>query len=184
MLCQLSRVEFQKIYDRLGITITEVGESFYNPMLKGLVEDLVERKVAEVDKGATVVFVPKHNVPLIIRKSDGGFNYDTTDMAALNYRVNTLGVSRAIYVTDIGQELHFKLVFKGGEKAGFYDPKQVRLDHMVFGMVCSETEVLDEKTGKMKMKQVKMKTRSGDTVKLAELLDEAKVRALKQFEER
>lgn len=184
MLCQLSRIEFQRIYDRLDIKLEEVGESFYNPMLKGLVEDLVARGVAEDNKGATCVFVPKHNVPLIVRKSDGGFNYDTTDMAALNYRVNTIGANRIIYVTDIGQELHFKLVFKGGEKAGFYDPKTTQLDHMVFGMVCSEAIVIDEKTGKEVKKMEKMKTRSGDTVKLQDLLDEAKARALKLFEER
>lgn len=153
-------------------------------MLKGLVEDLVSRGIAEDNKGATCVFVPKHNVPLIVRKSDGGFNYDTTDMAALNYRVNTVKANRLIYVTDIGQELHFKLVFKGGEKAGYYDPKKTQLDHMVFGMVCSEVIVKDEKTGKDVKKMEKMKTRSGDTVKLQDLLDEAKARALKLFEER
>ena len=81
------------------------------------------------------MFVPKNKVPLIIRKSDGGFNYDTTDMAALRYRVNELKANRIIYVTDVGQEFHFKLVFAGGNVAGFYDPKQVRLDHMAFGMV-------------------------------------------------
>ena len=80
-------------------------------------------------------FVPKNKVPLIIRKSDGGFNYDTTDMAALRYRVQTLKQDRIIYVTDIGQEFHFKLVFKGGELAGYYDPKVTKLDHMAFGMV-------------------------------------------------
>jgi len=184
MLCELSRIEFEKIYSRLDIKLEEVGESFYNPMLPGMVDELLANKVAQEDKGAVVVFVPKQKVPLIIRKSDGGFNYDTTDLAALRYRVNEVKADRVIYVTDIGQELHFKLVFAGSEKAGFYNPKMTRLDHMVFGMVCSEEEQQDPKTGKMVMKQVKMKSRSGDTVKLSELLDEAKERALKQFAER
>jgi len=104
-------------------------------MLPGMVEELLERKVAQENDGAICVFVPKNKVPLIIRKSDGGFNYDTTDMAALRYRVNELKANRIIYVTDVGQEFHFKLVFAGGNVAGFYDPKQVRLDHMAFGMV-------------------------------------------------
>lgn len=138
ILCELSRIEFQKIYNRLDITLEEVGESFYNKFLPGIVEELIENKVAQEDKGAICVFVPKQKTPLIIRKSDGGFNYDTTDLAALRYRAQELKASRVIYVTDIGQELHFKLVFAGGEKAGFVNPKETKLDHMVFGMVCSE----------------------------------------------
>lgn len=96
---------------------------------------MIERKIAEESKGALCVFVPKHNVPLMVKKSDGGFNYDTTDMAAVRYRVDKIKANRIIYVTDIGQELHFKLVFKGAEKAGYYDPKLVKMDHMFFGMV-------------------------------------------------
>lgn len=68
-------------------------------------------------------------------KSNGGYNYDTTDMAALDYRVNTLGAQRLIYVTDNGQELHFKLLFEGGKLAHFYDPAKVRIDHLGFGLV-------------------------------------------------
>jgi arginyl-tRNA synthetase len=82
--------------------LTEVGESFYNPLLPGMVNDLLERKIAQEDNGAICVFVPKNKVPLIIRKSDGGFNYDTTDMAALRYRVNEVKADRIVYVTDIG----------------------------------------------------------------------------------
>lgn len=102
-------------------------------------------------------------------------------MAALRYRVDEEKADRIVYVTDKGQEFHFKLVFAGGIKAGFYDPKQVKLDHMQFGTVMQEAEVLDEKTGKMKKKLEKMKTRSGDTVKLSDLLDEAKTRAMAIF---
>lgn len=104
-------------------------------------------------------------------------------MAAVRYRVNEIKANRIIYVTDIGQELHFKLVFKGAEKAGYYDPKQVKMDHMFFGMVQQETITTDDK-GKEVKKVEKIKTREGKSVKLAELLDEAKMRALKLFEER
>lgn len=121
------------------------------------------------------MFTPKNKVPLIVQKSDGGFNYDTTDMAAIRYRAQELKCDRVVYVTDIGQEFHFKLVFAGGIVAGYYDPKVTRVDHMPFGMVLQENE---------EGKTEKIKTRSGDSVKLVELLDEAKNRALKMFEER
>ena len=114
MLCEISRKEFQKIYDRLDIKNEEVGESFYNPMLKGLVEELVQKGVAREDQGAICVFTPKNKNPLIIQKKDGGFNYGTTDMAALRYRVQEVGANRIIVVTDVGQELHFKLLFASG----------------------------------------------------------------------
>ena len=87
MLCQLSRDQFDLIYKRLDITLKEVGESFYNPMLPGMCDELVEKGIAVVDQGATCIFVPKFKVPCMIRKSDGGFNYDTTDLAAIRYRV-------------------------------------------------------------------------------------------------
>lgn len=175
MLCELSREEFQKIYDRLDINLKEVGESFYNPMLKPMVEELLEKEIAKESDGAICVFVPKQKVPLIIRKSDGGFNYDTTDMAALRYRVDDVKADRIIYVTDIGQEFHFKLVFAGGLLANYYDPKKVTLNHMPFGMVLQENE---------EGKASKIKTREGKSTKLAELLDEAKQRALDMFKAR
>lgn len=110
--------------------MTEVGESFYNPLLRPMVEELKASGVAVENDGAICVFVPKNKVPLMIQKSDGGFNYDTTDMAALRYRVDVKKADRIVYVTDKGQEFHFKLVFLGGIKANFYDPKQTKLDHM------------------------------------------------------
>ena len=114
-------------------------------------------------------------MPLIIQKSDGGFNYGTTDMAALRHRVNSLRADRIIYVTDSGQEFHFKLVFAAGLKAGFYDPSTVTLNHMQFGTVMQKNE-----QGKIE----RIKSRAGDTVKLSELLDEAKHRALEIFRAR
>ena len=86
-------------------------------------------------------------------------------MAALNYRVNDVGAQRVVVVTDVGQEMHFKQLFGAGLKAGFYDPEKTRLDHMMFGMVLQVGE--DGKASKIK-------TRSGESVKLYDLLDEAK----------
>jgi arginyl-tRNA synthetase len=171
------------IYDRLDIKLKEVGESFYNPLLKSMVEELLEKKIAVESDGAICVFVPKTKVPLIIRKSDGGFNYDTTDMAALRYRVDVVKADRIVYVTDIGQEFHFKMVFDGGKLAGFVDPTKTKLDHMAFGMVLQENTTVNE-AGEEVKKAEKIKTREGKSTKLAELLDEAKTRALKMFEER
>mmetsp|Transcript_35142 Transcript_35142/g.46279 ORF Transcript_35142/g.46279 Transcript_35142/m.46279 type:complete len:171 (+) Transcript_35142:919-1431(+) len=153
-------------------------------MLRPLVEELKTSGVAVENDGAICIFVPKQKVPLMIQKSDGGFNYDTTDMAALRYRVDEQKADRIVYVTDKGQEHHFKLVFAGGIKANMYDPKNVTLNHMQFGTVMQEVEYVDEASGKTKKKQEKMKSRSGDTVKLADLLDEAKTRAMAVFEAR
>ena len=184
MLCELSRKEFQKIYDRLDITLKEQGESFYNPMLLPMVQELKEKGIVVEDQGAQCIFVGKKKAPpLMVQKSDGGFGYAATDLAALRYRVNELKCDRIVYVTDVGQEFHFKQVFEGGTKCGFYDAKVTKLDHMMFGMVLQENVSVDEE-GKEVKKAEKIKTREGKSVKLAELLDEAKDRALKSFEER
>lgn len=125
MLCDLSRKEFQLIYDRLDIKLKEVGESFYNPMLAALVKELVDAKVAVESEGAICVFVGKKKAPpLMIQKSDGGFGYATTDLAAVRYRVNEIKADRIVYVTDVGQEFHFKQVFEAATtKCGFVNPK-------------------------------------------------------------
>ena len=173
MLCQLSRLEFQKVYDRLDIKLSEVGESFYNPFLGPMVTELKEKGIAVEDQGATCIFVgKKKSPPLMVQKSDGGFGYAATDLAALRYRVNEVKADRIVYVTDVGQELHFKQVFEGGAKCGFVDPKKTKLDHMMFGMVLQETVTVGE-DGKEVRKTEKIKTRAGKSVKLAELLDEA-----------
>lgn len=137
-----------------------------------------------------------------MQKRDGGFNYDTTDLAALRYRIEEQKADWLIYVTDVGQELHFKLVWEAGKIVGYYDPSKTRVDHMGFGLVLQESEEngeeekkeesktdkkggKDEKKGAQKKKKVeKIKTREGKSVKLMELLDEAKNRALKTFSER
>jgi arginyl-tRNA synthetase len=97
-------------------------------------------------------------------KKDGGFNYDSTDMAAINYRFNTLKADRCIYITDKGQEFHFKQIFEAAYHAKIIDKAHHRVDHMGFGLVLDKNNE-------------KIKSRSGETIKLRELLDEARKRA-------
>ncbi len=173
LLCNQSREEFQKIYDRLHIHLNERGESFYNPYLKEVIESLNESGLLVIDDGAKCVFLEgilgKDGLPLpvIVQKRDGGFNYATTDLAAIRYRFNNSpkgdGACRLIYVTDAGQANHFAGVFQIAERANWI-PKGARVEHVPFGLVQGED-------GK------KLKTRSGETVRLRDLLDEAINRA-------
>jgi arginyl-tRNA synthetase len=169
LLCEQSRREFQAIYDRLDIRLTERGESFYNPYLEAVVADLDTSGLLVLDEGAQCVFLEGVSgkegkpLPVIVQKSDGGFNYATTDLAAIRYRFAAPpagdGARRVIYVTDAGQASHFAGVFQVARRAGWI-PEEARLEHVPFGLVQGED-------GK------KLKTRSGDTVRLKDLLDEA-----------
>ncbi|MCP9816511.1 arginine--tRNA ligase [Synechococcus sp. GreenBA-s] len=173
LLCDQSRREFQKIYDRLDIRLSERGESFYNPYLEGVVTDLDASGLLVTDDGARCVFLEGVSgkdgkpLPVIVQKSDGGFNYATTDLAAIRYRFGADpegdGARRVIYVTDAGQANHFAGVFQVARRAGWI-PDGGRLEHVPFGLVQGED-------GK------KLKTRAGDTVRLRDLLDEAVERA-------
>ena len=165
LLCDQSRREFQIIYDWLDIKITERGESFYNPFLADVVKHLVAQGLLVEDAGAQCVFLDGFTnkegdrLPLIVQKSNGGYNYATTDLAALTYRLQTDKAQRIIYVTDAGQANHFAQVFQVAQKAGIItDPNQVV--HVPFGLVKGED-------GK------KLKTRAGDTIRLKDLLSEA-----------
>ena len=172
-LCAASRVEFEKIYDLLNIdkSLTERGESFYNPYLADVVKELEEKGMAVESDGAKVVFLEGYTnrdgspLPMIVQKSDGGFNYATTDLAAVRQRTllskedSGEEADRVLYVTDAGQAQHFEMVFAAAKKAGFVSEKS-SLEHVPFGLVQGED-------GK------KFATRSGDTVKLKDLLDEA-----------
>lgn len=163
LICDISRKGYQEIYDLLDIKIEERGESFYNPMLKDLVIDLEKRELVEVSDGAKCIFLEGFQnregapLPLMIQKSDGGFNYDTTDMAAIRHRIQEEKADRIIYVTDAGQATHFEMIIKAAEKAGYLDPKKVKVDHVGFGLVLGPD-------GK------KFKTRSGETEKLIDLI--------------
>jgi arginyl-tRNA synthetase len=138
-ICDASRREFQKIYDRLDVSLQERGESFYNPLLKETVDSLLQSGVAEISEGATCVFVQGHSIPLIVQKSDGGFGYASTDMAALKHRIDVEHADWIIYVTDVGQAQHFDMVFAAAKKAGYMpEDRAVRIDHVGFGLVLGE----------------------------------------------
>ncbi len=166
MICDISRKAFQEIYNLLDIKLVERGESFYNPYLPEIVADLEKRDIITISDGAKCIylegFVGRDDTPLpmIIQKSDGGYNYDTTDMAAIRHRIEVEQADRIIYVTDAGQSLHFQMLFKAAEKAGYLDPQKVRVDHVPFGVVLGADGT-------------KFKTRSGDTERLIDLLLEA-----------
>ncbi|MDJ0743371.1 MAG: arginine--tRNA ligase [Xenococcaceae cyanobacterium MO_167.B27] len=176
LLCDQSRREFQVIYDILDIKITERGESFYNPFLPEILTILEEKKLLEEDAGAKCVFLEGFTnkdgepLPLIVQKTDGGFNYATTDLAALKYRIQEDDVERIVYVTDAGQANHFAAVFQVARKAGIL-PEKIDVVHVPFGLVLGED-------GK------KLKTRSGETVKLKDLLDEAVTEATRDLKDR
>ena len=103
MLCDLSRKEFQKLYDRMDIKLEEVGESFYNSRLAPMVADLKAKKIAVESDGAMCIKVGKKKTPpLMVQKSDGGFGYAATDLAAMQYRANEVKADRIVYVTDVG----------------------------------------------------------------------------------
>lgn len=165
LLCEQSRREFQVIYDLLDVKLTERGESFYNPFLAQVVEELDKQGLLQEDAGAKCVFLEGftnkdgNSLPLIVQKSDGGYNYATTDLAALRYRIEQDKAERIIYVTDAGQANHFAQVFQVAKRAKLLSDN-IDIVHVPFGLVQGED-------GK------KLKTRSGETVKLRDLLDEA-----------
>jgi len=177
MICDISRQSFQEIYDLLDVKLIERGESFYNPFLKDVVEELERKGLVTISDNAKCIFLEGfanregEPLPLIIQKSDGGYNYDTTDLAALRHRLFVEKADRIIYVVDNGQSLHFQMVFKAAEKAEWYDPAKVQVEHVGFGVVLGPD-------GK------KFKTRSGETEKLIDLLMEAVDRARAVVRER
>jgi len=162
-ICEASRAEFEVIYERLGIrSLEERGESFYNPLIPGMLDELADRGLVQEDSGAQCVFTNVSSAPLIVRKADGGYGYDSTDCAAVLHRIREERADRVIYVIDNGQETHMRMVFEAADRAGWTEDR--RLDFMGFGLVQGED-------GK------KFKTRSGDVVRLRDLLDEAATRA-------
>jgi len=176
----LSQVQFDAIYARLGVKFDHtLGESFYNPRLKAIVDDLTAKGIARESEGAKAVFfedIPQlKETPALIQKSDGGFNYTTTDLATLAYRLETWQPDEVIYVTDGRQQLHFQQIFAAFRKwhSALRTPHSAfpKLAHVWFGSILGED-------GKP------FKTRSGETVKLADLLEEAEERAFKVVTEK
>jgi arginyl-tRNA synthetase len=181
-MIRLSQAQFTAVYGRLGVKFDHtLGESFYNPRLKATVETLAGRGLAVESRGAKVILSdgstpPKEDPflihkegewvpnPFIVQKQDGGFNYATTDLATLEYRLETWHADEVIYVTDGRQQLHFRQLFAAFRR--WHPNARVKLAHVWFGSILGED-------GKP------FKTRSGETVRLAELLDEAEERAFK-----
>ncbi|MBQ1081140.1 arginine--tRNA ligase [Nocardiopsis sp. B62] len=171
-LVGLSRVYFNKVYAKLGVTLTDehlAGESSYNAMLADVCDELEAKGIAEVSDGALCVFLEGFTgredkpVPLIIRKSDGGYGYATTDLATVRYRVDDLKADRILYVVGAPQAMHFKMVWAAARAAGWL-PESVETTHVQIGNVLGPD-------GKI------LRTRSGAPVRLVQLLDEAIQRA-------
>lgn len=158
---ELSLKELERIYARLGIRYDLTrGESFYNDKLHDTVAELETRDLARPSEGATVVFLEEEGLPAcIVRKSDGGFNYATTDIATVRSRVEEIAPARIIYVTDERQQLHFKQIFAIAARLGY----TVSLEHVWFGL--------------MRLPEGAFSTREGNVIRLDALLDEAEERA-------
>jgi len=168
----LSMKDFEALYAQLDVHHDIVrGESFYNDRLPGVVERLLKSGIAEMSEGAVVVFfrdIPElADKPAIIRKKDGGFNYTTSDIATVDYRVNDLKASAAWYVVGAPQLLHFKEIFEIAKREGY----TADFRHVPFGSVLGENRKL-------------MKTRSGENVPLRDVLEEAIARARKIVDEK
>jgi len=169
----------QRVYGLMGVLLTPAdscGESFYNPMLPEVASELEERGLAEVSGGALVAFPPGFTgrddqpVPLMVRKSDGGYTYDTTDLAAIRYRARDLRADDILYVVGAPQHLHFEMIFAMARLAGWL-PEGRRAEHVSFGQVLGAD-------GKL------LRTRSGDSIRLIEVLEEAVERAAAVVAER
>lgn len=176
-ICSISRESYNAIYDLLDIHIIERGESFYNPYLAGVIQDLEKKGLITISNGAKCVFLSDFTnregepLPFILQKSDGGYNYATTDLAALKHRVFDEKCHWIIYVTDAGQNQHFQMLFETAKKAGYSPENEVKLDHVPFGLVLRPD-------GK------KFKTRSGDTERLMDLLETGIEKAKEKLLER
>jgi arginyl-tRNA synthetase len=186
-MIRLSQAQFQTIYGRLGVKFDHtLGESFYHPRLQAIVDELMRGGIATESRGAKAIFSdgsapPKDDPflihkegewipnPFIIQKSDGGFNYATTDLATLAHRIETWQANEIIYVTDGRQQLHFRQLFAAFRR--WYPESKTKLAHVWFGSILGDD-------GKP------FKTRSGETIRLAELLDEAEERAFQLVSEK
>lgn len=179
MLVNDSKQYYNAIYAKLGVSLTNADlapESFYNPMLDDVCSDLESAGIATMSDGALCAFPPGFTgrdgrpVPLILRKSDGGYGYGTTDMAAIRYRVRDLKADRITYVVGSEQSQHLAMVFAVARQADWL-PERVRAEHAAIGMVAGA----DRK---------RFRSRSGTSVKLIDLIDEAVTRAEEVIKDR
>lgn len=176
-IIELSKGYLHRVYGLLGVTLTDDdirGESFYNDMLADIADQLEAKGLAVLSDGALCVFPQGFTgregnpLPVIIRKRDGGYNYSTSDLATIRYRTDELHADRMIYVVGAQQSLHFQMLFEAAREAGWLPPP-VRAEHAQIGNVLGPD-------GKI------FRTRSGEAVKLTELLDEALERAGIEFD--
>jgi arginyl-tRNA synthetase len=172
LLVTESQRYFLGVYDRLDVRLTEadfVGESFYNPMLAAVVDELAALGLLHESQGAECVFPDGFSgrdgqpLPLIVRKSDGGYGYAATDLAAIRHRITQLGAIRLVYVVGAPQHQHLAMVYQTARQAGWLRGP-ARAEHVAFGSVLGSD-------GRM------LRSRAGASVKLADLLDEAVARA-------
>ena len=167
----ISLKEYNKIYDRLGVNFDYYyGESFYNDMMPAVLEELKEKSIAREDQGALVVFFENDKLPpAIVQKKDGSFLYTTSDLATMKFRKDELNVDEAVYLTDDRQQNHFKQVFEIGEMLG--EPYNYKKTHVVFGIMRFGDGMI-------------FSSRSGNIIRLVDLLDEAKTQVKKVIDEK
>jgi len=178
-LVDTSRTYFGAVYGKLGITLKDSdvrGESFYNDKLAPVIAELDAKGLTKLSDGAVCVFPDGFKtkegnpLPLIIRKQDGGYGYATTDLAAIRSRLLDVGATRLLYVVGAPQQQHFNMVFSVAKSAGWLK-EGMRAEHVAFGSILGPDKKM-------------FKTRSGDTVKLADLVDEAIERALEEIKKK
>ena len=167
----ISLKEYNKIYDRLDVNFDYYyGESFYNDMMPSVLEELKEKGIAREDQGALVVFFENDKLPpAIVQKKDGSFLYTTSDLATMKFRKDELNVDEAVYLTDDRQQNHFKQIFEIGEMLG--EPYNYKKTHVVFGIMRFGDGMI-------------FSSRSGNIIKLVDLLDEAKTQVKKVIDEK
>ncbi len=179
MLISDSKLYYNSIYRKLGVTLSDADlapESFYNPMLEDVCRELEQDGVATISDGALCAFPPGFTgrdgspLPVILRKSDGGYGYGSTDMAAIRYRIRDLRAHRITYIVGSEQAQHFAMIFAVARQARWL-PDSVRAEHAAIGMVTGA----DRK---------RFRSRSGASVKLIDLIDEAIARAEEVIKDR
>jgi len=167
----ISLKEYNKIYDRLGVNFDYYyGESFYNNLMPSVLEELKKKGIAREDQGALVVFFENDKLPpAIVQKKDGSFLYTTSDLATMKFRKDELKVDEAVYLTDDRQQNHFKQVFEIGELLG--EPYNYKKTHVVFGIMRFGDGMI-------------FSSRSGNIIRLVDLLNEAKTQVKKIIDEK
>ncbi|BBM56397.1 arginyl-tRNA synthetase [Leptotrichia trevisanii] len=167
----ISLKEYNKVYDRLDVNFDYYyGESFYNDMMPSVLDELKKKGIAREDQGALVVFFENDKLPpAIVQKKDGSFLYTTSDLATMKFRKDELNVDEAVYLTDDRQQNHFKQVFEIGELLG--EPYNYKKTHVVFGIMRFGDGMI-------------FSSRSGNIIRLVDLLDEAKTQVKKIIDEK